>query len=568
MKKGFAQIIFSSGLLFASIPVFVNPTATYAATKNVTTYTTTDAVNVRKGAGTKYASLGKLKKGQALTVKKKSGQWYQITFNGKTGYVADWYVKKATAKKTTKPVATSAKKVYKTKTAVNVRKGASTKYISLGKTKKGETLTVKKKVGNWYQVTYKGKTGYIAASYVVVSKVKAKKTVQTASTYTHTYTTTDAVNLRIGAGTKYVSLGKLPKGEKLTVKKKVGDWYQITFNGKTAYVAASYVKVTASKSTTPKKTTTKKVYKTTDAVNVRKGAGTQYVSLGKTKKGETLTVKKKVGNWYQVTYKKQTAYVAASYVKVTKTAVKPVTTKPTTVTKPNTTTTKKVYKAKDVVNVRSGAGTSFKSLGKLKKNQTLTVKKKVGNWYQITFNGKIGYVADWYVTVTTVKANSTTSTTTGTTTNTTNASKVYTTTSAVNYRSTSSMDSVVLGTLPKGEKLNVKKKIGDWYEITYSGKTVYVSAAYVKATSTKSSTTADPKTTKKYTAGMYKVGTDLPAGEYKFYATTSKAGEVRQYLYSNKKGVTLDADFDNFAYFTLSKGQYVEIKNAYAVPVK
>ena len=567
MKKGFAQIIFSSGLLFASIPVFVNPTATYAATKTVTTYTTTDAVNVRKGAGTKYASLGKLKKGQALNVKKKSGQWYQITFNGKTGYVADWYVKKATVKPITKPVATSAKKVYKTKTAAIVRKGAGTKYISLGKTKKGETLTVKKKVGDWYQVTYKGKTGYIAASYVVVSTVKTTTTVKTAATDTNTYTTTDAVNLRVGAGTKYASLGKLPKGEKLTVKKKVGDWYQITFNGKTAYVAASYVKVTAPKSTTTK-ATTKKVYKTTDAVNVRKGAGTQYVSLGKTKKGETLTVKKKVGNWYQVTYKKQTAYVAASYVKVTTTTVKPVITKPTTATKPSTTTTKNVYKAKDVVNVRSGAGTSFKSLGKLKKNQTLTVKKKSGSWYQITFNGKTGYVADWYVTVTTVKSNSSTTTTTGTTTTATNNSKVYTTTSAVNYRSTSSMDSIVLGTIPQGEKLNVKKKIGDWYEITYSGKTVYVSAAYVKTSTTTSNTTADKTTAKKYTAGMYKVGTDLPAGEYKFYATTSKEGQVHQYSSSNKKGLTLDADFDNFAYFTLSKGQYVEIKNAYAIAVK
>ena len=561
MKKGFAQIVFSSGLLFASMPVFVNPTATYAATTTVTTYTTTDVVNVRKGAGTKYASLGKLKKGQALTVKKKTGQWYQISFNGKTGYVADWYVKKATAKKTTKTAAASTKKVYKTTAATNVRKGAGTKYASLGKTKKGETLTVKKKVGDWYQVTYKKQTAYIAASYVTVSTAKKTTSVKTAATDPNVYTTTDEVNIRVGAGTKYASLGKLPKGEKLTVKKKVGTWYQINFNGKTAYVSASYVKVTTPKKTASKTTT--KVYTTTDAVNVRKGAGTQYASLGKTKKGETLTVKKKVGNWYQVTYKKQTAYVAASYVKITtKTVKKPASTTTTT------TTTKKVYKAKDIVNVRSGTGTSFSSLGKLKKNQTLTVKKKVGNWYQITFNGKTGYVADWYVTVTTVKANSTTSTTTGTTTNTTNASKVYTTTSAVNYRSTSSMDSVVLGTLPKGEKLNVKKKIGDWYEITYSGKTVYVSAAYVKATSTTSSTTADPKTTKKYTAGMYKVGTDLPAGEYKFYATTSKAGEVRQYLYSNKKGVTLDADFDNFAYFTLSKGQYVEIKNAYAVPVK
>ncbi|MFJ8264118.1 C40 family peptidase [Rummeliibacillus sp. NPDC094406] len=82
---------------------------------------------------------------------------------------------------------------YKTKAALNMRKGASTKYKKVTTLKKGAvvTATYKKTVSNkkWYKVKYKGKTGWVSASYL-------KK-------YTKTKKVSNAV-----AGNELISIGR------------------------------------------------------------------------------------------------------------------------------------------------------------------------------------------------------------------------------------------------------------------------------------------------------------------------------------------------------------------------
>lgn len=60
-----------------------------------TKYSTTANLRVRSKASTTGAVLGKLKKGTKVTVLKKSGTWAQIGYNGRTGWVATKYLKKA-----------------------------------------------------------------------------------------------------------------------------------------------------------------------------------------------------------------------------------------------------------------------------------------------------------------------------------------------------------------------------------------------------------------------------------------------------------------------------------------
>ncbi|TYR78932.1 SH3 domain-containing protein [Priestia megaterium] len=68
-----------------------NENKAYAAS---TTYkVTASALHVRSGAGTSYKSIGKVYKGQTLSVSaKQSNGWYKINYNGKTGYVSGKYV--------------------------------------------------------------------------------------------------------------------------------------------------------------------------------------------------------------------------------------------------------------------------------------------------------------------------------------------------------------------------------------------------------------------------------------------------------------------------------------------
>lgn len=77
-----------------------------------------------------------------------------------------------------------------------------------------------------------------------------------------------------------------------------------------------------------------------------------------------------------------------------------------------------------------------------------------------------------------------------------------------------------------------------------------------------------PKQTQ-YKAGMYKIGADIPAGEYKLYTTSSNMG----YFAVNKNdsgslgSIVTNDNFSNFAYITVVANTYLELKYCYAVPV-
>ncbi|MBC1335681.1 SH3 domain-containing protein [Listeria booriae] len=150
-------------------------------------------VKVRAGESTKSKVLGILKKGEKVYFVKDDYGWSKVTYKGKTGYVGTRYLnipgkqvdsKKAPVKKA-KPAKASTKKVTPTKkttakaqaqaqasktvtakTAVNVRASQSKTSKVLGVLKKGEKVTVVKESRGWSQVTYKGKTGYVATQFL------------------------------------------------------------------------------------------------------------------------------------------------------------------------------------------------------------------------------------------------------------------------------------------------------------------------------------------------------------------------------------------------------------------
>ncbi|MBC1372559.1 SH3 domain-containing protein [Listeria booriae] len=144
-------------------------------------------VKVRTGESNKSKVLGVLKKGEKVYFVKDDYGWSKVTYKGKTGYVGTRYlnipgkqvdskkapVKKATpAKASTKKVAPTKKakaqasKTVTAKTAVNVRASQNKTSKVLGVLKKGEKVTVVKEGRGWSQVTYKGKTGYVATQFL------------------------------------------------------------------------------------------------------------------------------------------------------------------------------------------------------------------------------------------------------------------------------------------------------------------------------------------------------------------------------------------------------------------
>lgn len=127
------------------------------------------AVNVRSGPGTGYKMLGTAPLGAKYPVLQILSGWYEISYQGKTGYVSKSYMAFSAAAEGS-PSAPSASGVTGTvvncNSAVNVRSGPGTGFQKLGAAKKGATYPVLGQEGDWYKITYSGKTAYIHASYL------------------------------------------------------------------------------------------------------------------------------------------------------------------------------------------------------------------------------------------------------------------------------------------------------------------------------------------------------------------------------------------------------------------
>ena len=120
-----------------------------------TTYRTTASVlNLRAGAGTDYAVVGKLKRGTGVTILASSGNWRRVkTYKGKIGWVSATYLApKCTAKVTA--------------SSLNVRKGPGVGTAILGSFKRGTKVSVLYTSGNWAYVNAKGLTGYVSQNYL------------------------------------------------------------------------------------------------------------------------------------------------------------------------------------------------------------------------------------------------------------------------------------------------------------------------------------------------------------------------------------------------------------------
>ncbi|MGE1115281.1 SH3 domain-containing protein [Priestia megaterium] len=243
MKKIMVGMALTATLATAVTPGFGsiggNQEKAYAAT--VTYKVTASKLNVRSGAGTTYGIIGSVVKDQTLSVVSKSGSWYKINYNGRTGYVSSDYVQAQASGTATPPAESTTYTV--TASTLNVRSGAGTNYASIGSVTKGQKLSVVSKSGSWYKINYNGRTGYVSSDYVQASGTATPPAEST--TYTVTAST---LNVRSGAGTNYASIGSVTKGQKLSVVSKSGSWYKINYNGRTGYVSSDYVQASATAS--------------------------------------------------------------------------------------------------------------------------------------------------------------------------------------------------------------------------------------------------------------------------------------------------------------------------------
>lgn len=206
------------------------------------------------------------------------------------------------------------------------------------------------------------------------------------------------LNVRSGPGTNYRKIGALANNASVTINGSSSGWYAINYSGTQGYVSASYVSVTGGATSAPAATASSggasgTYTVTASALNVRKGAGTNYSVIGSLKQGKVVTASGETNGWLQISYNGQTGYISKKYTTSGGNASSSGTTAQTS----SSAKTGKVTAS--TLNVRKGPGTGYSKIGSLASGSSFSYTSDSNGWLQISYKGSVGYISKQYTTV-------------------------------------------------------------------------------------------------------------------------------------------------------------------------
>jgi uncharacterized protein YgiM (DUF1202 family) len=224
-----------------------------------TVYVAGSGVNLREGPSTTYEVVATLSRGVELTRTGTVNGWSQVEYEGQTCYVSNSLVsteKEETPTATPVPsgfTVTAVDDTVTVGTKANLRTGPDTTYDVVDIVDVGTQLTRTGTYGHWSQVVYDGREVFINNN-MLKNKGETTSTSTTTTTATTaavtatvtaqsgTLTVVSDAHVRSGPGTTYTILGTVKTGETLTVTGLTStNWYQISYDGQTGYVAGNLV---------------------------------------------------------------------------------------------------------------------------------------------------------------------------------------------------------------------------------------------------------------------------------------------------------------------------------------
>ena len=178
------------------------------------------------------------------------------------------------------------------------------------------------------------------------------------------YSTADKLNIREKTNTKSDVVAEIDAGESVEIIESKDDWYKVKTEDATGYVKKIYI------------STENVAYSTKNKLNVRIAADKESDSIMKLALGEQVTVLSESGDWTRVQANGKIGYVKSSNLTYQLTA----------------------YCKGSGVNFRIGLNSDAKAIAKLNQGDKMTVLAKVTDRYKVRYNGKVGYIAEDFIT--------------------------------------------------------------------------------------------------------------------------------------------------------------------------
>lgn len=243
-------------------------------------------INVRSGPGTEYKRVTMVAEGKRVAVLKQEGSWYQVSFDGTTGYIMGDFLTldgASSSAKTEQPKPAAVDKSVGNATVtggstINVRSGPDTSYSRVAMVSEGKRVTLLAEEGGWFKVSFGGQTGYILGDYLTpddgalealvaaeaetpaapetpdepaAEAMAPTSAVEASSAESASaaeggeeriaYIAGGTINVRTGPGTEFDRITMVSTGKKVTILGEENGWYLVAFGETQGYVLGDYV---------------------------------------------------------------------------------------------------------------------------------------------------------------------------------------------------------------------------------------------------------------------------------------------------------------------------------------
>ena len=486
------KLDFTREELTTNVPISDTPIATGTVTAS--------SLTVRADASTSASKLGSLSRGAVVNVYADLGGWLCIVYNGSIGYISADYVELSGYNggiwETESPDGgTSLYRAQVTlssaSSTLKLRQEGSSSGKVLSYMSHGTIVEVLSDGGEWVRVRTPGGTeGYCSAQYLTrLDDGGASTSTPTPAPSEDVVATGEitggSVNVRSGPSTSASVLGSVKKGESVEILSQNNGFYKIVYGGGTAYVSASYVRITDTVETstpTPAPTHDSGAdLEEGEAIVSESGTALMGDPSGSViysylTRGDVVEILEQDGAYCLVRAENgETGYVRSSALQ-TKTEDE----EPEESEEPEGTQTRqgtiRLSSSSSNLNLRQGPSTSTEVLASLRHGQSVTVTGESGDWYAIEVGGYSGYVMKTYVTFDSAQGEDEGG-----------SSQLFPAKirlahedSTVNVRSGAGTNYSKIGSLSNGAAVNVVAQNGDWYRIEYGNGYGYVMKTYVQ----------------------------------------------------------------------------------------
>ena len=201
---------------------------------------------------------------------------------------------------------------------ISVRRGPSLEDGIIGYLRRGTTLRVLSRSGDWYSIEYEESTGWVGAAYVTVDCGRMSTPAPNAARAQDCpFVTTGSLRVRTGPSLADDTIGYLRAGVRLRPVSRRGAWIEIDYKGNTGWVGAAYVKADCSGLATPAPRAARTQdcpVVTTGRLRVRAGPSLADDTIGFLRAGVGLRPVSRRGAWIEIDYQGDTGWVGAGFV--------------------------------------------------------------------------------------------------------------------------------------------------------------------------------------------------------------------------------------------------------------